>query len=870
MSNRHRILLVRLFLIVGVVWSTPGICPPGLAQDGVADPAIPTPESFFGFADGEWHVRHDRLLAYLSTLARASDRITFEQYGSTYEQRSLALLVVTHPDNHNRLEALRAEHLLLSDPDRSGTVDITNAPMVLWMGFSVHGNEASGANAVSRIAYHLASARGQAIDEQLRNLIIILDPCINPDGYDRFTTWVNGNRGMQPSADPATREHTEPWPGGRGNHYWFDLNRDYLPLVHQESRTLMHQYYRWMPNLLLDFHEMGTSSTYFFQPGKQSAVHPLIPESNRVLTRKLAERFARAMDARGSLYFTEEIFDDFFVGKASTYTDVSGSVGILFEQASARGHRQEHPQGVITFPFAIGNHVTSALTAVRAAANLRREFLDHQRSFFRTAVAEAKQSPVQAYLIGSASDPWRVYQLAELLRRHQIRVHELAAPLTSNGLTFVPGSALLVDVRQPQFRLLSALFEVRTEFTDSIFYDISAWTLPYAYGLRFAAVRSVPDRVRGTEITDVRFPRGSLTAPLSPAAYAFAWGQHAAPAVVGRLLNAGALVRVAMRPFRAETGVAEQPLFTAGSGTIVVPLGLQRDRADTIAAILNAAATNDGLHITGISTGLTPEGIDLGSDQIRNLALPRVLIAAGPGVSSADAGEAWYLLDQRVGLEVTLADPAQFGRIALNRYTSVILPGGSYGSVDSAGTDALREWVENGGTLVAQENAIEWLIRSHLSSLSVKRPSRGPENDSSSVRRLFGDLGKAEASQMVSGAILAATVDRTHPLGFGMDSTMLPLCRTSTLLLNPPRDPYATPLTYTSAPVLSGYVPRTLGESLKNTPAVVVTMQKRGRIVHIADSPAFRGFWLGSERLLINAVFFGPLMRTTVYRGERE
>ena len=868
MNRRIRSLITVLSLTLCAAAFRPGST--ALLRAAQADPVLPAPESFFGFTDGERHLRHDQILAYLGQLADLSGRITLERYGRTYEQRSLALVIITHPENHARLEALRTQHLLLADPERSAAADLTDLPAVVWLGFTVHGNEASGANAVPRVVYNLAAARGSTSDEQLRKLIIIIDPCINPDGYDRFAGWVNGNRGMQPVADPATREHNEQWPGGRGNHYWFDLNRDYMPLVHTESRARMEQYYRWRPDLVLDFHEMGTGSTYFFQPGRQSAVHPLIPQENRTLTHALAGRLARSLDAIGSLYFTEEVFDDFFVGKGSTYTDLTGSVGILLEQASVRGHRQEHPNGTITFPFAVRNQLTTAQAAIEASTMMRRDLLEHKRTFFRTATAEAQRSATRAYVVGSDADPYRVAMLADLLQRHRIVVRDIAAPFTVNGLTFTPGSSILVETDQPQYRLLTSLFETRTTFEDSVFYDISSWTLPYAYGLRSAAVRSLPERIRGPIRPEGTFPQGAFAEREKPLAYVFDWSHHRAPAVVARLLATGVQVRVAMQPFRAAAADGGVPEGLSSAGTIVVPLGLQQQRADSIAVLLRTAAQDDGLVIRTLTGGLTPEGIDLGSDWMRPLAAPRVLIAAGPGVSSVDAGEVWHMLDRTLGMEVTLADPSQFGRITLGRYTVLILPGGSYPAIDSAGTAAVRSWVENGGTLVALESAIRWVTRNKLSPVSLTDDTQGPGGDSTVARRPFADMGNAESARAISGAIVAAEVDRTHPLGFGVDSSMLPLCRTSSLLMRAPRDPYATPVSYAGRPLLSGYLPRGFEARLQNQPAVVVTTLRNGRIIHMADDPVFRGFWTGPERLLVNAVFFGHLIRTSTPRVERE
>ncbi len=872
----------RLFLILSLLMATypvsaqpqpPGLGPQeppprGLLPDVQYDPAIPTPESFFGFASGDWHIRHDQLLGYLKALDAASDRLTLEEYGRTYEQRALVLLTVTHPENHPQLERIRTQHLALGDPATGQKADLSPLPAVLWMGFSVHGNEASGANAAPLVAYYLAAAQGPAVEEQLRNTVILIDPCINPDGYDRFVTWVNGNRGAQTVTDPATREHQEPWPSGRTNHYWFDLNRDYFPLVHPESRARLEQYYRWMPNLLLDFHEMGTNSTYFFQPGKPSAIHPQITTGNQKLTALLSRHFAAALDSIGSLYFSREIFDDFFIGKGSSYTDVTGSVGILFEQASVRGHRQEQTDGVLEFRDAIRNHTTSALTALDALSEHRTDFLTYQQEFFRDAVRDASRASVRGYVFGSAVDPVRTRILLDLLRRHRILVHELAAPYDAAGMRFLPGSAFVLDAAQPQYRLLTSLFERRTAFTDSVFYDISSWTLPLAYGVPYVELKTIPAAIRGKEVTGQLPATGFYRGPAHPVAYAVPWSQQNAPRLLHQLLTAGIRARTASRGFSAKVeGIPAAVRF--GFGTIIIPLGIQQEKSESIRTILERAISSEGIMAYGLGTGQAEEGVDLGSEAMRPVALPRVLLVAGSGVRSNDAGEVWHLLDRRIGMTVTLVEPAQLNRITLDRYSVIIMPGGNYTQVDSSGVAALRIWLEKGGTMVSLENAGEWLARKKLATLRFRAAAETGQ-DSGVARRPFAGRRDAEAAQQINGAIVEASFDSTHPVCYGIEGDRLHLCRVNTLALEPSRDPYATPVVYTTSLLVSGYMSKEHQKVLGNSAAVVVSGLGSGRVVQITDNPSFRGFWLGSEKLLLNAIFFGQIIRPPAGGGERE
>ena len=303
------------------------------------NPAIPTPESVIGHQVGEWHVTHDKLVQYMQALAQASDRIAIEDRGRTFEGRPLLLLTVTSPENHSRLEEIRRQHLALSEAG-AASLDIDAMPVIVYQGFSVHGNEPSGANAGLAYAYYLAAAQGPEIEAKLDQMVILMDPSFNPDGLQRFAYWANTNRSMNLNPDPNEREYHEVWPGGRTNHYWFDVNRDWLPVQLPESRARITTFHNWLPNVLTDHHEMGTNSSFFFQPGEPSRVHPLTPKQNQELTAEIGAYHARALNRIGSLYYSEEDYDDYYYGKGSTFPDVNGSIGILFEQASSRGHVQ--------------------------------------------------------------------------------------------------------------------------------------------------------------------------------------------------------------------------------------------------------------------------------------------------------------------------------------------------------------------------------------------------------------------------------------------------------------------------------------------------------------------------------------------------
>jgi len=346
---------------------------------------IPTPKSVIGHEVGEWHITHDKLVQYMYALASASDRITIENRGSSFEGRPILLLTITSPKNHQQLEQIREAHIASTE---SNSVDTSNMPIVVYQGFSIHGNEPSGSNASLLAAYYLAAAEGDYITDLLDHTVILFDPSFNPDGLQRFAYWANTNKSINLNADPNDREYNEVWPRGRTNHYWFDLNRDWLPVQMPESRARIETYHKWLPNILTDHHEMGTNSTFFFQPGVQSRTNPLTPKRNQELTKLIGNYHAKALDKIGSLYFTEENYDDFYYGKGSTFPDINGGIGILFEQASSRGHIQETDNGIMTFAFTVRNQFTTALSTLEAAKTMREEILTYQHDFYKNARLE--------------------------------------------------------------------------------------------------------------------------------------------------------------------------------------------------------------------------------------------------------------------------------------------------------------------------------------------------------------------------------------------------------------------------------------------------------------------------------------------------
>ena len=414
-------LLNLLFLILSVsLYSQELDLSYYISSDQNYDEKIPTPKDIIGHEVGEWHVTHDKLVEYMKALAKSSDRITIEDRGKTFEGRPLLLLTITSPDNHTRIDNIRQRHI---DATNDSSIDISNDPIIVYQGFSIHGNEPSGSNASLAAAYYLAASLSSDTEDLLKNTIILFDPSLNPDGLQRFAYWANTNKSKNINPDPNDREYFEVWPRGRTNHYWFDMNRDWLPVQLPESRARIASFHKWLPNILTDHHEMGSNSTFFFQPGIPSRTHPLTPQLNQDLTRQIANYHANALDKIGSQYYSEESFDDFYYGKGSTFPDINGGIGILFEQGSSRGHAQETSNGILTFPFTIRNQYTAAMSTLEAAKSMRVKILKYQQDFYKKARNES--SKAKAIVFGDHKDAAKSYHLAEVLKRHKITIHEL-------------------------------------------------------------------------------------------------------------------------------------------------------------------------------------------------------------------------------------------------------------------------------------------------------------------------------------------------------------------------------------------------------------------------------------------------------------
>lgn len=805
--------------------------------------SIPTPKSVLGYEVGEWHATHDKLVEYLKVLANSSDRISIENRGTTFEGRPLLLLTITTPENQKNIEEIRLNHLKNTDVKDSASLNFESMPLVVYHGLSIHGNEPSGANAGIVLAYYLAAAQGNEIDELLKNTIILLDPSLNPDGLQRFAYWANTNKSEHLNSDSNDREFHEVWPGGRTNHYWFDMNRDWLPVQLPESRARIKTFRSWMPNILTDHHEMGSNSTFFFQPGIQSRVHPLTPKANQELTREIGNYHVKELDKIGSLYFTEENFDDFYYGKGSTYPDVNGAVGILFEQGSSRGHAQETVNGVLTFPFTIRNQFTVALSTLAAGKNMRVKLLEYQQQFFKDASQVSKgKNTVKAIVFGDEKDQSKTFHLAEILQRHEIEIHRPSNDFSIDGKSYSKERSFIVPTNQKNNKLIKAMFEKRTSFRDSLFYDVSAWTFPLAFNLNYSELKT--NSQIGEEVFNLKLATGKVTSQ-SNYAYLMPWNEYYTPKALNLMLQKDLRVKVGMKQFSLGGTSYDY-------GTILIPVQNQNLNKADLFIVLKDIAEQSNLTITGVETGLT-EGIDLGSNQFRNVQKPKVALLVGRGVSSYDAGEIWHLFDQRYQMNITKIDTDYFDNVDLSKYTTLILPSTSL-KASEATVNKIKDWVKAGGTIIGYKNAVKWLTTNKFIDLNFESVKVKANNVSFEQKRNFS------GAQVIGGAIFNTKIDRSHPINFGYSKEFLPMFRRTKIFIKPDSSSYNNPIKYTNSPLLSGYISKPNLDVLKNTVPFQIKRLGKGRVVVFTDNTNFRAFWYGTNKLLMNAVFFSKEM----------
>ena len=795
---------------------------------------IPSPESVIGHPVGKWHISHDKLVEYMRKLASTSERITIEERGKTFEDRPLILLTITSKKNHQNINQIQKNHIDQTNGILTPKID---TPLVVYQGFSIHGNEPSGSNSALLLAYYLAASNDDFVNKLLSNTIILLDPSFNPDGLQRFAYWANTNKNINLNPDSNDREYNEVWPGARTNHYWFDMNRDWLPVQLPESRARINTFHKWLPNILTDHHEMGTNSTFFFQPGVPSRTHPLTSKLNQDITRKISKYHVKALDEIGSLYYSEERFDDFYYGKGSTFPDINGGIGILFEQASSRGHIQNSDNGILTFPFTIKNQLTAGLSTLDAALNMRNEILDYQYNFYKKSREEGGKQKKSAIIFGDEKDAAKTYHLAEILKRHKIKFHHIRNNFSKDKINYKKNYSFVVPKDQKNFKLINAMFEKRTTFQDSLFYDVSAWTFPLAFNLDYNMDISMD--IAGKEVTELNKPLGIVKSK-SNYAYLMSWNEYYSPSVLNEILDNNIIAKVALKEFKLNDKKYDY-------GTILIPVKNQNISSNSLFEMLNSLAVENNLIIDGVDTGLA-DGIDLGSTEFKTINKQKVAVLVGEGINSYDAGEIWHLFDVRYGITITKLDVKSISKADLSKYSSIIMPS-SYGLSD-INTAKIIKWTEQGGNLIAFKNSLNWISKNKLLDLKFKTKKIQTKNIS------FAQKENHFGAQVIGGAIFEAKLDLSHPINFGYKNKNISLFRNTTIFMDQDNISYNNPIIYSENPLLSGYISEENLDIIKSTVPFKTGAYKKGQVTCFSDNTNFRAFWYGTNKLLMNAIYF--------------
>lgn len=823
------------------------------------DKNIPTPEQYLGYQIGEWHVTHDQLLGYFKVLDAASDKIEVAEYARSHENRPLIVGMISSAENLKNKESIKKQHADLSNAATASSVNINKLPAVLWQGYTIHGNEPSGNNAALLVAYYLVAGQSREVNEILSKTFILLDPCLNPDGVQRFSTWVNSHKSQNLVSDPSSREFSEVWPGGRYNHYWFDMNRDWLLLVHPESRGRIKLFHEWHPNVLTDHHEMGTNSTFFFQPGIPSSNNPNTPAQNFVLTEEIAKYHAKALDSIGSLYFTKANFDDYYYGKGSTYPDALGCIGILFEQASSRGHLQESVNGPLSFPFTIRNQVTTSLSTQKAVLGLKDNLLTYKQTFHKKVLDKIGSETVKGYIFAD-HDAEKIRQFINVLLQHKVDVYQNDQNMIVGTSSFEKGSSYLVPLAQSQPILAKTIFEQVKTFQDSSFYDVSGWTMSHAYGLMCEPLTSITVN-KSLKLTTSLPANGSLHGlTKEPYAYLISPEQRNIHKAVYVLQSKNVIVRIAQSQMDVDV---EGKMIVYPKGTIIIAAQNQLLPVSELKSIMQDLADKNNLIIEMVSGGNGTSNITLGHPLVTPLTKPEIAIIIGAGISPQSAGEIWHHSDINLSIPITMLENSRFRSVNISRYNTLILPDGSYNFWGESEVNKLREWCQLGNTLITIGSATDWAVDKKLINLT----SRKWDKNITGIGK-YENADKDTDAKVLGGTIFGIDADLSHPLFYGINSKRISLMKTGTRFFEQTVNKYATPARYRDDFLVSGYMPKGL-DIVKNAAAITVHGLGNGKIISFQDNPLFRGYWLAGQKIFNNAVFYSKVIdRRTLEMAE--
>ena len=808
---------------------------------------LQSPDDFLGYELGTQFTMHHQALDYVEHVAEHSPNVEIEQYGTTHQGRPLMLAYVSAPDNMDRLDTIRENNLRhagLRDGDPEG-----DSKAIVWLSYSIHGDESVGTEAALPTLYDLANPDDNRTQAWLDDTVVIIDPLLNPDGRERYVQWFTQTVGDTENVRPEAREHDQPWPGGRSNHYYFDLNRDWAWGTQKETQHRIEQYNRWLPHVHVDFHEMGVDSPYYFAPGAEP-FHTAISDWQREFQQTIGENNARYFDERDRLYFTREVFDLFYPSYGDTWPLFSGAIGMTYEQGGSgrAGLGIITEEGdTLTLADRIEGHYISGLSTVEATAEHHERVIEEFRQYHERAQNDPP-GDYASYLIKQDDDGSRLSTLAEQFEQHDIEFgfaedeqsvsgHRYATRSTESA-TIEEGD-MIVDLHQPKGHLAHVLLEPEPTLVDSLTYDITAWALPYAYGLDAYGLteRVEPDTDDVTRSRDTPMME-------EPYAYLVEWTSRKDAQFLSRLLQEDIKLRFASDEFEIDGR-------TYGPGTLIITRTGNTHMGEAFDDIVRSAADEFGRSLHATETGMVDRGSDFGSNQVPFLERPTVAMLAGEPLFSYSVGEIWHYFDQQVDYPVTLLNADGFNVATLEDYDVLVLPSGSYGDVlDEDAMDALTDWVQRGGQLIAMETAVGTLANTDAFSIEQKDVEGEPEEPE---LRTFGERQREAARQGTPGSIHRTTLDATHPLGFGLGNDYFTLKRSSAAYTYLD-DGWTVGALEEGAPT-SGFMGHEAQEQMDETLVFGVEEMGQGRVVYFVDNPLFRAFWYNGSMLFGNAVF---------------
>jgi len=818
----------------------------------------PSPESFLGYKLGDHYTPHYKIVNYFKEVARSLPaQVKLEQYGETYEGRPLLLAYIASPENLQRLEDIRRNNLRLAGVLKDGAAPDESFPAIVWLSYNVHGNEPSSSEAAMKTLYTLVDPASTRSKEWLQHTVVVIDPCINPDGRDRYVNWFTMAVGKDANPDPQSREHREPWPGGRTNHYNFDLNRDWAWQTQIETQQRMKKYNAWLPQVHVDFHEQSYNNPYYFAPAAEP-YHDVITPWQRDFQVQIGKNNARYFDRNGWLYFTKEEFDLFYPSYGDTYPTYNGAIGMTFEQGgSPRGGLAviKNDDDTLTLADRLEHHYTTGISTIEVSSLNASRLLKEFHKYF-TDAQERPGGEFKAWLIRSDQYGDRLARLRSLLDRNNI----LWSPAPAgkfNGIDYETGKTvsiapspgdIVINANQPRSNLLRVLFERTSRISDSVTYDITAWSIPYVYGLQAYGMNIYMSAGIAAKV------QPSPTADTANGyAYAVRWTGLNNVRFLTRLLEKGVKVRFTEQAFQSGGQEFEK-------GTLLILATGNGSMGTNLWPFVTAAAQSTGVTLYPILSGFVDKGADFGSDKVHFIHGPKVGLLTGEQVSSLNAGEVWHLFERELDYPISQLNAEDIGRLDLKKYDVLILPNGYYRSLaDKASAEPLRTWVREGGRLIAMENAVEQLSKlewgfSGKGQDEKKEDDKGKKDGDYSLLHRYGNRQRDEVVRSVPGSIYRVELDNSHPLAFGYPDHYYTLKQDDNVYEFIKEGGWNVGIIKKDNYV-SGFTGNKAKEKLKDGVIFGVQEMGRGEIVYMADDPLFRSFWENGKLLFCNAVF---------------